>query len=273
MTLEGSGSAAEASRTDTDKTMEHIESTDEIRADIEVTRYEMGDTLEALGEKLDPGRMVREATIGRVEGAVETVGETTRGTIEMVIETIKRNPIPAAIAGAGLALLWMNRVQTDGRHTAYRYTDRYSDRYSDRYPYQREPGVVDRGREAAGSVGEGVKGAASSVGEGVSNVALSVGEGAQQAAGEVAYRGREAASQLGTQFDRILQSNPLALGAVALGAGAVVGTLVPETQQEREMLGEASQKVGSTVRDSVSDAMSTVEEKAAEAEEKITSNP
>ena len=81
----------------------------EIRADIEDTRAEMGGTLTELGDRLDPGNLmneakenVREATIGRVE-------ETAKGMSDMVMETIKRNPIPAAMAGAGLALLWMNR--------------------------------------------------------------------------------------------------------------------------------------------------------------------
>jgi hypothetical protein len=272
VTLEGSGSAAPGSLTDeNDENQERTESTQEIRADIEETRYEMGGTLEALGDKLDPGRVmeqakdnVREATIGRVEDAVESVGATTRGITDMVLETIKRNPIPAAIAGAGLAMLWMNRAQTDGRNVSYR-------RYSDRYPYDRRSGIAEGAGNAAGSVGEGVGRAAGSVGESVSSVAVSVGEGAQQAAGEVAYRGREAASQIGTQFDRILQSSPLALGAVALGAGAVVGTLVPETEREREVLGDASKQVGTTVRDTVSDAMATVEEKADEAEQAINS--
>ena len=81
----------------------------EIRADIEGTRHEMGGTLNELGERLEPGHLVQQvkdnvhdATIGRVE-------ETAKGVSEMVMETIKRNPIPAALAGAGLAMLWANR--------------------------------------------------------------------------------------------------------------------------------------------------------------------
>ena len=81
----------------------------EIRAEIEQTREEMGGTLNELGDRLEPGHLmdqakenVRDATIGRVE-------ETARGMSDMVMDTIKRNPVPAAMAGAGLALLWMNR--------------------------------------------------------------------------------------------------------------------------------------------------------------------
>ena len=85
----------------------------EIRADIEETREEMGGTLQELGDRLEPGHLVqqakdnvRDATIGRVE-------ETAKGVSDVVLETIKNNPIPAAMAGAGLALLWMNR--SDGQ--------------------------------------------------------------------------------------------------------------------------------------------------------------
>lgn len=38
-------------------------------------------------------------------------------------------------------------------------------------------------------------------------------------------------------FARILQSNPLALGFVALTLGAIVGALIPESRQENELMG------------------------------------
>ena len=82
----------------------------EIRAEIDETREEMGGTLNELGDRLDPAHLVtqakenvRDATIGRVE-------DTAKGMTDMVMDTIKKNPIPAAIAGAGLALLWANRA-------------------------------------------------------------------------------------------------------------------------------------------------------------------
>ncbi|HET8777514.1 MAG TPA: DUF3618 domain-containing protein, partial [Candidatus Limnocylindria bacterium] len=88
----------------------------EIRTEIEETRLEMGGTLSELGDRLEPSHLVnqakenvREATIGRVE-------ETAKGMSDMVMETIKRNPIPAAMAGAGLALLWTNRSSSGGHN-------------------------------------------------------------------------------------------------------------------------------------------------------------
>ena len=83
----------------------------EILGEIDETRREMGGTLNELGDRLAPGHLVdqakdnvREATIGRLEN-------TARGVSDMVFETIKRNPIPTAMAGVGLAMLWRNRSQ------------------------------------------------------------------------------------------------------------------------------------------------------------------
>ena len=71
--------------------------TAEIRAEIEEARVEMGGTLNELGDRLEPSHLmqqakenVRDATIGRVE-------ETARGTTDMVMETIKRNPDPGRV--------------------------------------------------------------------------------------------------------------------------------------------------------------------------------
>jgi hypothetical protein len=223
------------------------ESPEEIRADIEETREEMGGTLDALGDRLDPNRImseakenVREATIGRVEDAVEAAGDTAKGMTDMVMETIRRNPLPAALVGIGAFMLWRNR--TDAGQA--------------RGPSQ--PPVSQRVGRVAGD-------AASTAGDAVGQVAAT----ASETAGQVAQTGRAAADEVGWRFERMMEASPLAVGAAAIGAGALVGALVPETPQEREMLGDASQQVASTVRDTVSQTMDKVEEQADKAEEAV----
>jgi hypothetical protein len=245
----------------------------EIRAEIEETRLEMGGTLHELGDRLDPGNLmnqakenVREATIGRVE-------ETAKGMSDMVMETIKRNPIPAAMAGAGLALLWKNKADGNGNGNGRRYeAGRYSNAYgygTTAYPYQGSDqggGIGAKAGDAASAVGSKVGDAASTVGD----AASTVGQTAGQVTGEVIDRGQQAAQEVGWRVERFMQASPLAVGAIAIGAGALIGALVPETEKEREVLGEASRDVASTVRDSVSEATSKAEQKVDEAERSMS---
>jgi hypothetical protein len=240
-------------RTDEGMTEDEATEAAEIRADIEETRAEMGGTLTELGDRLDPGNLmnqakenVREATIGRV-------AETAKGVSDMVMDTIKRNPVPAALAGAGLALLWANR--SSGHDADGREQHGYARYDVGRQESSNGPGIGDR-------IGQGVEG----VGDAVGGAATQVGE----TVGQVGQTAGQAAGQVGTQLDRFMQASPLAMGAVALGAGAVIGALVPETPQEREMLGDASRQIGTAVRDTVDQATTKAEEAMDEAERTVT---
>jgi hypothetical protein len=237
----------------------------EIRAEIEETRLEMGGTLNELGDRLEPGHLVeqakenvREATIGRVE-------ETAKGMSEMVMETIKRNPIPAALAGAGLAMLWANRKQGGNGHRTVEYRAGYG--------YQSRPASMYDASGSHGSQGIGskAKDAAATVGENVTGAVGSAAETAQQATGQVVDRAGQTVEQVGWRVDQFMQANPLAMGAIAVGAGALIGSLVPETTQERELLGDASRQVGNVVRDTVDDATTKAEETMDRAEERVSS--
>jgi ElaB/YqjD/DUF883 family membrane-anchored ribosome-binding protein len=244
----------------------------EIRAEIEETRMEMGGTLNELGDRLDPATLmdqakenVREATIGRVE-------ETAKGMSDMVMETIKRNPIPSALAGAGLLMLWKNREKGSGNgHSADRRYDAYygtTSSYGQRpYGQQSQEGIGQKVGDAASTVGDTARGAVGQVGQTVGQVGDNVG----QTAGQIGQNVGQTAGQIGNEIDRFMQSNPLAVGAIALGAGALVGSLVPETSQEREMLGDASRQVSNAVRDTVDQAATKAEETMDKAEDKVSS--
>jgi ElaB/YqjD/DUF883 family membrane-anchored ribosome-binding protein len=120
-------------------------------------------------------------------------------------------------------------------------------------------------------VGSKVGDAASTVGQNVGGAVGSVAEGAQQVGGEVVERAGATAQQVGWKLDSFMQANPLAVGAIAIGAGALVGSIVPETSQEQDMLGDASRQIGNTVRDTVDQATTKAEETLDRAEEKVSS--
>lgn len=249
----------------------------QIREDIEETRVEMGATLGELGDRLDPSRVmeqakenVRDATIGRVEQAVEDVGESARGTTDMLINTIKDNPLPSALAGAGLFMLWRNRAKS-GSGQRYEgggriYDERYGTRYFEDSAIHSGPGnpIRDAGSNVAGTVTDAAGNVASSIGDAAGT--------AGQKAGQAIEQGRQTAGQLGSQLDRYMRANPLAMGAIAYGIGAVVGALVPESEPEREILGKPAEQVGTAVRDTVNEVMDKVEERADTAERELSTS-
>jgi len=263
------------------------ESVDAMVSDIEETRGEMAGTLGEIGDRLDPANLVeqakenvREATVGRVEEAVETAGETARGLSEMVMETIRQNPIPAAVAGIGLAWLWKNRAGGGNGSSEYRYRPAgYAGAYGGSTSFGGPPSAGGLGQKA-GATGEGVERkagrAAEGVGQTLSETAGTVGQAVGdvtgnvgQTAGEVVQRGQYAAREAGIQFKEMLDSNPLALGVVALGAGAALGLMVPETQREQELLGDTGEKVMEAVQQKTSETMDKVDRVAQKAQKAV----
>lgn len=114
------------------------ESPEELRVEIAQTRTEMSGTIEAIQERLDPDRLkeqvtdavheqietvkenIREATVGRAEQMVSNVGETAQRAGSGFMETVKQNPIPAALAALGIGWLWMKRSSGSSSTTEYR---------------------------------------------------------------------------------------------------------------------------------------------------------
>lgn len=231
----------------------------EIKAEIAQTRINMGGTLSELGERLEPGNLVNQAKENVYDATVGRVEETAKGMSEMVIETIKRNPIPAAIAGTGLAMLWANRTKGT-QHDGYRGATHGQVGYGYRYD--------SRGDELGGGgtdIGSKARDAASTVGD----AAATVGQNVSGAVGTVAEGAGEAVSEVGWRLDRFMHASPLAMGAIAVGAGAVIGAILPETQQERHVLGDVGRQVGTAVRDTVEEVSEKAEQTVDRAEEKI----
>lgn len=190
----------------------------EIETDLEATRTEMSGTLEELGERLDPAHLadqakdkVKEATVGRLEDAVESAGETAKGVSDMVIETIRRNPVPAAMAGIGLVMLWQNRQ--DGHSSNGNTSQR----------------LVQGAKQGAARVGD-------NIGDATDNVVST----AQDVATTVATTAQENAGQLTARVRSIAYESPFVAGIAAIGAGAAVGALLPDTNMERDLVGEPS---------------------------------
>jgi ElaB/YqjD/DUF883 family membrane-anchored ribosome-binding protein len=249
--------------------------------EIEETRGGMNETLDELGQRLDPANIVagaketvREATVGKVEQMATSAGEmvsdagtTARQTGEGLVETIKRNPVPAAMAGIGLGWLWMNRDKgqsmswSQSRDGQGRYMSGYgASGYGTGYTGQGygERSVGDRIGEAGEEIGRRASDVASTVGETASDVA----DKARMTAGQVPDQVGMVGQQVGDTAQRLMDENPLAVGAIALAVGAAVGLALPATRTEQKVIGNAGSKL-------IDQAVTAIKQPLEEAEQKL----
>ena len=92
-----------------------------IRADIGETRRRMSYALDEIGERMNPQHLkeqvkhgVRDATIGRAEDMARHTADRAREARHTIMDTIRENPLPAAITGLGLGwLVWNGRKHDD----------------------------------------------------------------------------------------------------------------------------------------------------------------
>jgi ElaB/YqjD/DUF883 family membrane-anchored ribosome-binding protein len=252
--------------------------------DIEYTRTEMTDTVEQIGDRLDPKNIVaqakgsvRDATIGKVEDMATTAGDmvanagqTAQQAGTGIVDTIRRNPLPAALIGIGAAWLAMSNRNSSGfRSSDWSEGGRYpggsstwdttgARRFaSDRYG-SGGSGVTDRIGQIAGDKASQVQDTAGQIADQVQGTAGELADQFQSKASQVP----NVARQVQDNASRVVQENPLAVGAIAMAVGTAVGMALPATRPEREYMGQARDSLIGRAENVASDAMNKVEESA-----------
>jgi ElaB/YqjD/DUF883 family membrane-anchored ribosome-binding protein len=114
------------------------ESESELRERIEATRARMGETIEEIGERVNPDRVKSELKahareqVQELKDNVKTKARSTmrdvkhevRDTGRGIWHTIRENPVPAGMVGIGLAWLLVNRDDSPDFDRSYRYDPR-----------------------------------------------------------------------------------------------------------------------------------------------------
>ncbi len=267
-------------------TLAEEESPEEIRDQIEETRSDMSETIDEIQARLSPENLVeqakgtvRDATIGKAEQVVSDATDTAKGAGMGLMETIKQNPIPAALAGIGIAWLWRNRQSAPPQQRYQMQRSRYAGRAMPYYEgdyvpaaYGRTGGQARQGADMTGQVQERVSDTASQVQSTVGGAASQVQDKAAQMTDQVQQQVGEWTDQAQQQmyeardwFQQTLDDNPLLLGALALGAGLAVGLAVPETQTEQQMMGQARDQLMETAQTKAQQVMDKAQSVAQEA--------
>jgi|GEM_PF-6427689 ElaB/YqjD/DUF883 family membrane-anchored ribosome-binding protein len=201
----------------------------EIHQEIDRSRARLSGTIDEI-----MGRFSAERLKDRAWDEIRSMtrpGSKARDTGSTLVDTIRNNPIPAAMAGAGLILLFA-RGPEGRRH---------------------ETGIDVTGEGRAGEAAEKVH-----------DISRKAREKAERLKGRVSGKtgvaGEELRGKAGEVkgiFHDLLENNPLAFAAAAFAIGSALGLGLPETEKEREVLGEA----GSALREKAAETAEKAEKK------------
>lgn len=282
----------------------------QIESEVERTRSDVSGTLDALRDKLAPSQLM--------DQVVDQVTEYARGSggaefARNLGASVRDNPLPVALIGAGIAwlLLSKNGSGTSTTSAAPASGQRLppAPRHDGPYLGSMPVGGSDQGHmgtararisdamettqeragQVAGAAGEAVSRAGSAVGDAASRITEAgsdLAESASDAAGRavqaVGSFGRQAAGAVGGGMDAVQGqassmarglsrsvddlsgAQPLLFGALGLALGAALGAILPRTQAEDRLLGEARDAVADRVSDAAREGYESVKASAGE---------
>lgn len=273
-----------------------------IERDLDQTRSRLNSHLSVLQRRLTPGQVVDDLMRyfhGR-EGA--DFGRS-------LADSVRSNPLPAAITGIGLTWLMASNPRAakarqaapstagtsnwsgfqvapgleHGGHEAMaarvreaeqntrRGQDETEQLYTSRLDSARGQalGLARHGDETRESFGDRIRSALASAQQAVSasahdlrgqasDAASSLGSAAQgagysitdaaQRAGSAMAKGGQATGQTGSNLFSTVMESPVLLGALGLAAGALLGALLPQLEQEEATLGKLADQVRDTAK-------------------------
>lgn len=219
----------------------------DVELEVEATRGQIDQTVEALKEKMQPKELFDEAT--------RMMGGASNKVLTTVVEQARENPIPIALIGAGIAWLALSQ-----RKRGY---DEYSARgYYETYEGYEENGglagkikdrarnVVDTAKEKIAGARVQASGAVDTAKERLANARAVAAEGAGGARGKVSALSAEAQAranlvgrQVQARYQETLDTEPLILAALGVAVGAAIGASLPASRIENRYIGPHRDKL------------------------------
>lgn len=208
---------------------------DQLEREIEAKRRNIGNTVDALEQRLSPGQLF-DQVLGYVSG---NGGQF----ISNLGATVRANPVPTVLTSVGL--LWMMSSQRHPHYydNAYRYQSSGADGEGHEGSHLRER--AGQAREKVGQARDRIADAMHSAndrmhsaGDRLHGAGERIGDGAHRAADSM----RHGAASVRSGFDDLMHEQPLAAGAIGIGIGALLAACLPTTRREDELMGAASDR-------------------------------
>jgi hypothetical protein len=236
-------------------------SSEEIRRQIERRRADMDQAANALAARLNPHQLADEVATA-VKRKLASRGERVRMAI---FDSVKENPLPWLLVGGGLGWLVVRARQGHDRsdETALALRSDFDDvrELLDARAADATSRAKDKVADATDTVKEKLAEATDTAKEKLVQATDNTKEKLHAAvettrekASETKERMSEAMSRAGDKVGEVRQqvmarasqsmdSNPLILGAVVLGVGALVGMAIPTTPVEDGLMGETRDRL------------------------------
>lgn len=224
-----------------------------LEREINQTRAEMNQTLDALEHKLTAGQLL--------DQCLKFFGKTGGEIGSSIGNSVKENPVPFLLTATGVAWMMFGPDRSK-RHSGY-YESGYSE---ERYAGTYTDDLYDDGSGASGS-GNKVRAGATAAGnqlsrskealrEGVSKTSKTVKDTVSSTSSAVkdslnrtTVTAQNKAVQAKEQLSVMLEEQPLLLGFLGVAVGAAIGFMLPHTEQEDQLVGEVRDKAIAKAKD------------------------
>lgn len=246
---------------------------DEILAEIDRTRGEMDRTLTAIEQRLTPGQLMDQSLDYLKNSGANEFAHNLGGAA-------KNNPLPVALVGIGLTWLMALGRQPAQHEGSMAYGSGAGGRMRERMTSMKDKasGMMHSASERMSATKEQLSGKMDSMRERASfgagamqDEAGGTMESMRQRAGNMSDSARQQWQRARGGIDSLINEQPLALGAIGLAIGALLGGVAPRTRKEEEMMGEASRNLMEKTKEAAQPHLEKAKETARQATQTMTS--
>ena len=197
-------------------------SPDTLEREIDETRADLGETVDALARKFSPGELL--------DRSLNVVKEHGGDLAVNLRDAVKQNPLALLLTGVGLA--WL--MSSSSHDPSERWTGETSGSLS--HARQRLSGTGEQLKGTVAETGEQLKGAVAGARERISGARASVTESVSYTAAST----KAQATRARDSFNNLLHEEPLIAGVVGIAVGALLGAALPRTEVEDRYAGNTS---------------------------------
>lgn len=207
----------------------------QLEREVDQSRAHMSETLSALEEKLSPAHLVDQV----LTYARQNSGEFSQN----LVDTVKRNPVPTLLTAVGLG--WLIYGQQHPRAATPSYGSRYEGTHTTTTAGSAHTSLSERGKHLQDDVGKSAAGIKTRMDQSADNLKHQ----AQHAKESLRHQSERAKAG----FTEMLEHQPLALGALGIALGALIGGALPPSRQEDKLMGKARDSVAEKTKTTAQD--------------------